>query len=51
LFTIPALCALFLRSAPKLSIIRKDQKLDREHALAKSQWSFKIAIMQRMLPG
>src|SRR5882762_5199217 len=43
-FTFAVLPALFLRPTPKLSIIRCDQKLDREHTLAKSEWSFKTAI-------
>jgi amidase len=33
-----------LQHASEPSIIRRDQKLDREHALAKSEWSFKTAI-------
>jgi amidase len=33
-----------LRPAPELSIIRYNQKLDREYALAKSEWSFKSAV-------
>jgi amidase len=33
-----------LRPAPELSIIRHHQKLDRECALAKSEWSFRTAV-------
>jgi amidase len=35
---------LLLRRARKLSIIRAAFETDREHALAKSQWSFKTAV-------
>ena len=35
---------LLLQAAAELSIIRQHEKLDREYALAKSEWSFKTAV-------